>query len=77
MNVLDVVINFFQSGLKGGYGAIITILKSWSLGKVILRQSGLIIGIPDFIVDIVASLLFFTILMAIVFLIFNRAGDSV
>ena len=59
--------------VKGGFSALITIYKSVGLGKVLIEETGRQFGLPTIIIDIVVSMLFITILITILLLIFNRS----
>jgi len=59
--------------VKGGFSALITIFKSLGLGKILIEEVGKQFGLPSIVTDIVVSMLFITILITILLLIFNRS----
>lgn len=69
----DVINAIINNIVAGGFRATITIYKSLGLGKVLIEEVGMQFGLPAVITDIVVSMLFITILITILLLIFNRS----
>lgn len=71
--VAGAVNSIINNIVRGGFSALITIYKSVGLGKVLIEEVGMQFGLPAIITDIVVSMLFITILITILLLIFNRS----
>lgn len=59
--------------IQGAYGPLVTVQKTLGLSKVTVENTGFIFGIDPTIIDYVVSIIFITVLMTIVLIIFNRS----
>lgn len=72
-NVFEQVTNFVEGMVQGGYGALITIYKSFGLAKVLIESVSEIIGVPPQVTVILTSIMLFSIVFTIILIIFNRS----
>jgi len=75
-NPFGLLSNFINLMVQGGYSALVTIMRSIGLGSDILYGTALIIGVPSVIVEVLVSVLFVSIIIAVLFLIFNRSDSG-
>lgn len=71
--LLQEATNTLRNIAQGGYGVLITVLKSIGIGKTAIETGGMLFGVPPIITDLLVSLLMLVILIIILRFIFNRS----
>lgn len=75
-SLIDEGIGIINGIVKGGFGMLVTLLDSISIFKSIILDFGLIMGIPRLITDLIWNVALTAMLLAAMFLIFNRSDLS-
>ncbi len=75
--------NFYQSGtefisgiIRGAFGGLVSIYKSFGITKTLMESIGDVIGVEPFIISTFVNILLFIIVFTILLIIFNRSDSA-
>ena len=71
-NFIDQVKTFTEGMFQGGFSAMVTLYKSFGVTKVLFDSIGDLIGVEPFIITTFVSIVLFSLIIWILFIIFNR-----
>lgn len=71
-NYIDQIKTFTEGMFQGGFSAMVSIYKSFGISKVLVESVGNFLGVEPFILIVFTNILLFSLIIWILFIMFNR-----